>query len=64
MTQLKLSDVGKTYGGAVEVLKDINLDIDTGELIWQIPNEEALELAIKLHEKMAEMDGLLMSTEV
>ncbi|MFY0622491.1 MAG: sn-glycerol-3-phosphate ABC transporter ATP-binding protein UgpC [Pelagimonas sp.] len=33
MTQLKLSDVGKTYGGAVEVLKDINLDIDTGELI-------------------------------
>ncbi|ACJ28297.1 Flagellin FlaG [Shewanella piezotolerans WP3] len=40
------------------------LDIDTGELIRQIPNEEALELAIKLHEKMAEMDGLLMSTEV
>jgi alpha-glucoside transport system ATP-binding protein len=33
MTQLKLSDVGKTYGGSVEVLKDINLDIDTGELI-------------------------------
>ncbi|MCL1050709.1 flagellar protein FlaG [Shewanella abyssi] len=40
------------------------LDIDTGELIRQIPNEEALELAIKLHEKMAEMDGLLMSTQV
>ncbi len=40
------------------------LDIDTGELIRQIPNEEALELAVKLHEKMAEMDGLLMSTEV
>ncbi|WP_083766707.1 flagellar protein FlaG [Shewanella pealeana] len=40
------------------------LDIDTGELIRQIPNEEALELAIKLQEKMAEMDGLLMSTEV
>lgn len=40
------------------------LDIDTGTLIRQIPNEEALELAIKLHEKMAEMDGLLMSTTV
>ncbi|PKG75920.1 flagellar biosynthesis protein FlaG [Shewanella sp. GutCb] len=40
------------------------LDIDTGELIRQIPNEEALELAIKLHEKMAEMDGILMSTQV
>ncbi|WOT06242.1 flagellar protein FlaG [Shewanella youngdeokensis] len=39
------------------------LDIDTGELIRQIPNEEALELAIKLHEKMEEMDGLLMSTQ-
>ncbi|MGS0673888.1 flagellar protein FlaG [Shewanella sp. 125m-1] len=40
------------------------LDIDTGDLIRQIPNEEALELAIKLHEKIAEMDGLLMSTQV
>ncbi|SHE31352.1 maltose ABC transporter ATP-binding protein /trehalose ABC transporter ATP-binding protein /sucrose ABC transporter ATP-binding protein [Litoreibacter ascidiaceicola] len=33
MADLKLTDVGKTYGGAVEVLKDINLDITTGELI-------------------------------
>ncbi|GIU09873.1 MULTISPECIES: flagellar protein FlaG [unclassified Shewanella] len=40
------------------------VDIDTGDLIRQIPNEEALELAIKLHEKIAEMDGLLMSTQV
>ncbi|GIU20151.1 flagellar protein FlaG [Shewanella sp. MBTL60-007] len=40
------------------------VDIDTGELIRQIPNEEALELAVKLHEKIAEMDGLLMSTQV
>ena len=28
MADLTLSAVGKTYGGAVEVLKDINLDID------------------------------------
>ncbi|MFN3211275.1 MAG: ABC transporter ATP-binding protein, partial [Roseovarius sp.] len=33
MADLKLTNVGKTYGGTVEVLKDINLDIKTGELI-------------------------------
>jgi len=33
MADLKLTDVGKKYGGTVEVLKDINLDIETGELI-------------------------------
>ncbi|MGJ8612121.1 MAG: ABC transporter ATP-binding protein, partial [Octadecabacter sp.] len=33
MADLKLTDVGKTYGGAVEVLKHINLDIKQGELI-------------------------------
>ncbi len=33
MANLKLKDVGKTYGGTVEVLRDINLDIDQGELI-------------------------------
>ena len=33
MADLKLTNVGKTYGGSVEVLKDINLDIKTGELI-------------------------------
>ncbi|MBV7379430.1 ABC transporter ATP-binding protein [Maritimibacter dapengensis] len=33
MADLKLTDVGKTYGGKVEVLKNINLDIKTGELI-------------------------------
>ncbi|MDF0594763.1 ABC transporter ATP-binding protein [Psychromarinibacter halotolerans] len=33
MADLKLKDVGKTYGGSVEVLKDINLEIETGELI-------------------------------
>ncbi len=33
MANLKLTDVAKTYGGTVEVLKHINLDIDTGELI-------------------------------
>jgi alpha-glucoside transport system ATP-binding protein len=33
MASLKLTDVGKSYAGAVEVLKDINLDIETGELI-------------------------------
>ena len=33
MTELVLTDVGKTYGGGVEVLKDINLHIQTGELI-------------------------------
>ncbi len=33
MADLKLTDVGKKYGGTVEVLKDINLDIQTGELI-------------------------------
>ena len=33
MANLKLTDVGKVYGGQVEVLKDIDLDIRTGELI-------------------------------
>ncbi|WP_282128490.1 ABC transporter ATP-binding protein, partial [Roseobacter litoralis] len=33
MANLNLTDVGKAYGGTVEVLKDINLDIQTGELI-------------------------------
>ena len=33
MTDLKLTNIGKSYGGTVEVLKDINLDIKTGELI-------------------------------
>ncbi len=33
MADLKLTDVAKTYGGSVEVLKDINLDIKQGELI-------------------------------
>ncbi len=33
MAELKLSEVGKTYGTSVEVLKHINLDIETGELI-------------------------------
>ena len=33
MAGLKLTGVGKTYGGAVNVLNDINLDIEQGELI-------------------------------
>jgi alpha-glucoside transport system ATP-binding protein len=33
MADLKLTDVGKAYGGTVEVLKGINLDIKQGELI-------------------------------
>lgn len=33
MTNLKLTNVAKTYGGDINVLKDINLDIKTGELI-------------------------------
>ncbi|KAJ55398.1 ABC transporter ATP-binding protein [Actibacterium mucosum KCTC 23349] len=33
MADLKLTDVGKAYGGTVEVLRDINLDIKAGELI-------------------------------
>ena len=33
MAELKLTDVEKTYAGNVNVLNDINLDIDTGELI-------------------------------
>ena len=33
MANLNLTDVQKVYGGQVEVLKDINLDIETGELI-------------------------------
>ena len=33
MADLKLTNVAKTYGGTVEVLKNINLDIKQGELI-------------------------------
>ncbi|MFK7997050.1 MAG: ABC transporter ATP-binding protein [Granulosicoccus sp.] len=33
MTNLKLTDVEKTYSGNINVLKNINLDIKTGELI-------------------------------
>ena len=33
MADLKLTDVAKTYGGTVDVLKNINLDIKQGELI-------------------------------
>ncbi len=33
MADLKLTDIAKTYGGTVDVLKNINLDIKTGELI-------------------------------
>ncbi|WP_299152503.1 sn-glycerol-3-phosphate ABC transporter ATP-binding protein UgpC [uncultured Tateyamaria sp.] len=33
MADLKLTDVAKTYGGTVNVLNDINLDIQKGELI-------------------------------
>jgi alpha-glucoside transport system ATP-binding protein len=33
MANVRLKDVGKTYGGTVAVLKDINLDIKQGELI-------------------------------
>ena len=33
MADLKLTHVDKVYGGTVEVLKDINLDIEQGELI-------------------------------
>ncbi len=33
MAELKLVNVDKVYGGTVEVLKNINLDIETGELI-------------------------------
>ncbi len=33
MANLKLTDVAKTYGGTVDVLKNINLDIKQGELI-------------------------------
>jgi alpha-glucoside transport system ATP-binding protein len=33
MATLKLTDVAKTYGGAVDVLKNIDLDIEQGELI-------------------------------
>ncbi len=33
MADLKLKDVGKAYGGTVEVLKGIDLDISQGELI-------------------------------
>ena len=30
MADLKLTNIEKTYGGNVNVLKDINLDITTG----------------------------------
>ena len=33
MAELKLRDVAKTYGGSVEVLKNIDLEIDKGELV-------------------------------
>ncbi|MBU2866487.1 ABC transporter ATP-binding protein [Pacificibacter marinus] len=33
MAELTLTNVAKTYGGKIEVLKDINLDIKTGELV-------------------------------
>ncbi len=33
MAELKLTEVAKTYGGTVDVLKNINLDIKKGELI-------------------------------
>jgi alpha-glucoside transport system ATP-binding protein len=33
MANLKLTDVEKTYGGTVQVLRDIDLDIEQGELI-------------------------------
>ena len=33
MGNLTLTDVSKTYGGAVNVLNDINLEIEAGELI-------------------------------
>ncbi len=33
MADLKLTNVRKSYGGAVNVLKDINLEIEAGELI-------------------------------
>lgn len=33
MADLKLTNVAKTYGGTVDVLRDINLDIKQGELI-------------------------------
>ena len=33
MADLKLTDVAKTYGGTVDVLKNIDLDIEQGELI-------------------------------
>ena len=33
MADLKLTNVAKTYGGTVDVLKDVNLDIKQGELI-------------------------------
>ncbi|OUD10886.1 ABC transporter ATP-binding protein [Marivivens niveibacter] len=33
MADLKLTDVGKKYGGKIEVLKNINLDIKQGELV-------------------------------
>ena len=33
MATLKLTDVAKTYGGSVDVLKNIDLDIEKGELI-------------------------------
>ncbi|WP_282109898.1 flagellar protein FlaG [Shewanella algicola] len=42
----------------IQVVKVI--DVTTGELIRQMPNEEALEIA----KKLSEVTGLLMKTEV
>jgi flagellar protein FlaG len=42
----------------IQIVKVI--DVTTGELIRQIPNEEALDIAKKLNE----VTGLLMKTEV
>ena len=42
MADLKLKDVGKTYGGSVEVLKDINLEISV-----QKDAKEACERALE-----------------
>lgn len=33
MTQLKLTNIEKSYGNGVSVLKDINLDVESGELL-------------------------------
>ena len=33
MSEMKLTNVEKIYGGAAKVLEEINLDIERGELI-------------------------------